>query len=132
MAPLADKFKQMEEIEFPSELHDRILACAWFSKFRIAIYTILSLLGSGLVISGWWIWERIVEVKGIAILQKLIYDFEMDYAHVTGFLAAVWTYLPIGPIAVFLVNLAAVIFIISLTKKIRLLTLKNNPLFHHK
>lgn len=108
---IGQTIKDMSEIEFPEGLHGKILRRILFLKFRTPFVVVMTLLILNLIISGFRIWERLLDAEAFTILSLLWETLEFNLAGVGQFLTDIYDVLPVGYLVLFAINLLAFAYI---------------------
>ena len=103
--------KEMSEIEFPEGLHGKILRQIVFLRFRTPFITVVLLLTLNLVISGWRIWEQLLEGQTLAMVGMLWETVEMSFTSLFQFVLDVFEIAPVGHILLLIINFAVLGYI---------------------
>jgi hypothetical protein len=103
---IGQTIKEMSEIEFPEGLHGKILRQIVFLRFRTPFITVVSLLLLNLVISGWRIWEQLLEAETFAMTGLLWDSVELSFGGFFQFILDIVEIAPVGHILLLVLNLA--------------------------
>ncbi len=102
---IGQTIKEMSEVDFPEGLHGKILRQIVFLRFRTPFVIVVSLLVLNLIISGWRIWEQLLESETITMVALLWEALEFSFGGVLQFATDVFEVAPVGYIALLILNL---------------------------
>lgn len=108
---IGQTIKEMSEIEFPKGLHGKILRQIVFLRFRVPFLIVVVLLVLNLIISGWRVWEQLLDSEVFSFVSLLWSAIEFDFQSLVQFVTDVYEVAPVGYIALFAVNLAALLYV---------------------
>lgn len=108
---IGQTIKAMSEIEFPEGLHGKILRQIVFLRFRTPFITVVLLLTLNLVISGWRIWEQMLEGQTLAMVGMLWETAEIGFSSLFQFMLDVFEIAPVGHILLLFINLVVLGYI---------------------
>jgi hypothetical protein len=116
---ISQKIKNLPEIEFPEGLHSRIMKQLFFLKLRTPFIIFSSLLSINIIISGWYAWNKIIEMDTIAIIKDMLSGFELSYYFISDFAQTILNYFPITSTIIFVVNILVLAYISFLFIKLK-------------
>lgn len=102
---IGQTIKEMSEIDFPEGLHGKILRQIVFLRFRTPFVIVVSLLVLNLIISGWRIWEQLLESESLTMISLFWEALELSFGGILQFITDVIAVTPTGYIALFILNL---------------------------
>lgn len=108
---MGDAIKDMSEIDFPAGLHGKILRQIVFLRFRTPFTIIVSLLSLNLAISSWRVLELFGESEVLTVVSLLWEAADVNFSGFWQFLGDAFSVAPIGPLALFAVNLLALLYV---------------------
>ncbi len=109
---IGQTIKDLAEIDFPEGLHGKILRQILFLRFRTPFLIVTTLLILNLVISGWRVWEKLLDVQAFAIFMIFWEALEWTGAGIMQFIVDSYELLPMGQLTLFFVN-AFVLFYVA-------------------
>lgn len=108
---IGQTIKEMSEIEFPEGFHGKILRQIVFLRFRTPFITVVSLLLLNLIISGWRIWEQLLEAETLAMIGLLWDSVELTVGSLSQFVLDIIEIAPVGHILLLVLNLCVLGYI---------------------
>ena len=119
---LNKELKKLPDHEIPDGLHPRIVRKVFFRYLLSASFPLILLLGTNLVISGWWAGMKLREMETFSVARVLLDGFEFSTSFVSDFATTLLNVLPIFSLAVFLINLIAIVYAIRTSQRVRKLS----------
>jgi hypothetical protein len=108
---LTEKLQNLENLEFPKNLHGKIMQKLIFLKFRTPFLIVVSLLASNLFASGWYIWLNLKENASIETATILLEDTDLSASSFLNIFSTFKEIFPVSLMLGFLVNLCLVIYL---------------------
>ncbi len=109
---MGQTIKEMSEIDFPEGLHGKILRQIVFLRFRAPFIIVVTLLSLNLIISGWRMWEQLLDSEVLTTISILWGIIEFNFSGVMEFLGDMYEILPLGQLALLGVNGAVLVYVV--------------------
>lgn len=116
---LLTRFRQLEEINFPSGLHGKIMRKLVFLQFRTPFLIVTGFLFLNLLLSGWHILEAIKFNQSWELLKIMLADFEWSGEFFANFWAMLREFFPLGLMFGFVFNFGLMFYLFALMKSFR-------------
>lgn len=126
MNDISEQIKQISEIEYPENLHGKIMRKLAFLQFRMPFFVVVALLLLNLVFSGYNIWLKISGTEVFSTLRLLFEGFDGSAASFTALFAATQNLFPVGLVVSFTINIMLFIYIVYIYKSVRKLGMKKS------
>lgn len=124
MKDLSQKIQEMAEIEFPANLHAKIMTGVLFLKFRRPFIASALLICIGFIVPGIHIINRVADIDGLEIIKTMISGFTLDASFLSDFIKTVFSVFPLSSTVVFVINFSLSVFVIYLFFALRKLAFK--------
>lgn len=111
MEKIDQTIKELRDIEFPPGLHGKIMRRLLFLRFRTPFLVITSLLLLNLIVSGWRLWQRLIEVEAPMFLSILVNNFEWSLDSFKEIFETAVELVPASTLTVFLINLLVLTYV---------------------
>lgn len=116
---LQQKLKALPEINFPENLHGKIMRRAYIHQFRTPLISIMFLLLINLALSGWRLGVRAMELDTISSMRATLEGFELSLDFVQNFFQNFVLSVPIANTLIFIVNLSLLSYVSFLFFKLQ-------------
>lgn len=122
MENLEKKFKEIDDIPFPEDLHGKIMRKIYFSRIKNLLIPAIALLLVSMSILGWRIWARIAEADAIHVTQATFDGFEPSFSYVNAFTQMVAETFPVNLMIIFATNAVMLVFLIGVLSGLKKLS----------
>ncbi len=114
-----NSLKNMPEMEFPQNLHAKIMRRIMFYKFRTALLLLSAFLAANLGLIIYRISVHVSEFQSFAILSSILKDFELSWEYLSSLLSMGAEVLPLNLLVFGVINAALLAYLISLSFKFK-------------
>ena len=115
--------KELPEMEFPNNLHGKIMRKVSFLKFRFPVITVILLLTINTILTGSHFISKISRVESVSILKDLFSRFEFSSSFFANLKEVITDYFPTTSLIIVLINIILIAYVLYLgysLKKYRL------------
>lgn len=119
MNTISQTMKNLPEVEFPPQLHEKIMQSVYMKKLTIVFGAIILSLAISFFFTGWLIITKMNEANIFSMFQSFMDGFEMTSDYFTEFIDTMLQYLPLNLIMIFILHAISMGFIVYLTNKLK-------------
>lgn len=105
MENLEQKIKNINELELPNGLHDRVVRSVMLRRYRFPLLSILAVVIFNVIVSGLRLHTVISENGAVEAFASLLGSFSFDYDFMSDFWVMVVDYVPLHSLMIFMANL---------------------------
>lgn len=120
----SEKIKSIHEVEFPENLHGKIMRKLAFLQFRTPFLIVVSLLILNLLVSGWYIWFKLSGAEAFSTLKILLAGMDFSWSSFSDVWDAAQDLFPLGLMANFAINMLLVVYLLVVVNNFKKLPQK--------
>ena len=113
---LGQTIKELSDMQFPENLHGKIMRQLVFLKFRTPFLVVVSLLSLNLFFVTWRTWQRFSDTEFIAFTSILLDNFEFTFDFASQLFATIIETTPWLQVMLFLGNVFLLGYIIHIPR----------------
>lgn len=111
---LAEKIKSLPDINFPDNLHGKIMRKILFLRVKNQFLLVALFLVGNIILSGWHAWVNMVRLETIPVLSALLEGFEFSFEFIRQLYNTITTSVPVTTLSVFIVNVVVASYLFYL------------------
>jgi hypothetical protein len=104
----------MDDVEFPSHLHNRIMSQFLFLRYRKSFFLMLALTSANLFFTWWHLWGTIVETRASELVAGLAKNFQWNLGYFEMVLVKIHQVVPFSILLSFAASLGLIFYTVRL------------------
>lgn len=112
----AKTIQNLSEIEFPDNLHGKIMRKLAFLQFRTPFLVVVSLLSLNLLFSAWSIWIKLAGSASFSTFRLILEGFEWNLSSAQELFQTAQELFPLGLMFTFTINILLVVYLVYILK----------------
>ena len=107
---LGEKFKKIEDVEYPSDLHGRIMQKVNLSRYNRTFGPALFLLLANFVMAGRFFIMRLIDNDAMTFIDFMLREFDFSKSYFIQFIGVIQDNVPTGLLVTLIINIILIIY----------------------
>lgn len=106
----------LTQLDFPANLHNKIMRKIYFLKFRLPLLFIIMLTAVNLINSAWHFLNKTAEMQTWSVIATMFDHFELSLDYLKSLAATTLENTPINLLPTLIINLILIYYLINIFK----------------